>query len=329
MVNRKKHDQWYKKLFSNPILVRELFTSFVKEDFVRELNFSTLSRVDKSFVGDRYKERESDLIYQVRYRGKKAYIYLLIEFQSTVDRFMALRVLSYVAQFYMMLIEGKRIRKLPPVFPVVLYNGESKWNAPVSFRELVEDALPEGYVPDFRYYKIAENEFSKRELVSIRNAVSALFFIENSSVEDVQRSISTILGLLKDEGAREIELFVNWVSAYLRAEGNEDALVAIHEIQEAKSMWANAVEEYGKKIFRQGRQEGKQEGKLEGIQEATKRTVHRADAAGLSTSQIAEITGLSIGEIKAILAEDIGGDFVAEKRPQYGSKKAKPGKKSK
>ncbi|MBD3317096.1 MAG: hypothetical protein GF344_15015, partial [Chitinivibrionales bacterium] len=193
MTSRKKYDQWYKKLFSNPVLVRELFTGFVKEDFVRDLDFSTLKRLDKSFVNDEYRERESDILYEVRYRGKRAYIYLLIEFQSRVERCMALRILSYVTQFYLVLMEGKRAPKLlPPVFPLVLYNGEEKWTAPVSFRALVEPSIPADYIPAFRYYKIAENEYSKRELVKIRNAVSALFYIENSTPEEFQHNVSIL-----------------------------------------------------------------------------------------------------------------------------------------
>lgn len=309
MASQKKHDQWYKKLFSNPVFVQELFTTFVKEDFVKELDFSRLSRVDKTFICDQFKERESDIIYQIQYRRKKAYIYLLVEFQSTVDRFMALRVLSYVTQFYMMLIEGNRPRKLPPVFPLVLYNGDAKWNAPVSMDDLLEKSLPRCYTPQFCYYKVAENEFSKKDLIDIKNAVSALFFVENSTVEEVRRSTSIILDLLRNEGKREIELFINWVAAYLRAEGDNDAVVAIHELEEAESMWANAVKEYGDKVYRQG------------VEEATVGTVLRAHAAGLTLDQISKVAGIPKSQAKSIIS---GNDtYVQEKRPRYGSKQKK------
>jgi len=56
----------YKKLFSNPILVRELLESFVKEEFIRELDFDTLQRLDKSFVTDTFRQKESDLIPRLR-----------------------------------------------------------------------------------------------------------------------------------------------------------------------------------------------------------------------------------------------------------------------
>ena len=307
MPRRKKHDQWYKKLFSNANLVRELLTSFVNEDFVAELDFSSLSRVDKSFISDEYKERESDVIYQVRYRRRRAYIYLLVEFQSRVDKFMALRMLSYVTQFYMMLVEGKRVRRLPPVFPIVLYNGDRKWNAPISLKELVEPPLPGNYVPEFYYYKIAENEFSKRELVSIRNAVSALFWVENSSIEEIRRNVSTILDLLRDEGAREIELFANWVAAYLGAQGQGDEMSEIHTREEAETMLATAAKKYEDKIYRKGREEGREE-TMVGM-------VLRAHAAGLNRTQIAGITGMNAEEIDTILAEN--GNSVREKRTRY------------
>jgi len=65
------HDARYKRFFSNPILLRQLLESFVSEDFIKELDFSTLHRVDKSFVTEEFRERESDLIHEIRYRDSK------------------------------------------------------------------------------------------------------------------------------------------------------------------------------------------------------------------------------------------------------------------
>jgi len=56
----------YKKLFSNPILVREILETFVDEEFIRKLDFDTLQRLDKSFVTDNFRQKESDLIPRLR-----------------------------------------------------------------------------------------------------------------------------------------------------------------------------------------------------------------------------------------------------------------------
>ena len=126
------HDSGYKRLrpdlsgtlFSNQTIFRQLLTTFVKEDWVDDLDFGSCQTIDKSFISQHYKETESDLLYKVGLKAREIYIYILIEFQSTVDDFMALRVLNYITNFYMdYLTSNKGVKKLPAVFPIVLYRG--------------------------------------------------------------------------------------------------------------------------------------------------------------------------------------------------------------
>ncbi len=44
------HDSGYKKLFSSPVIVKELLLYFVDEPWVQGLDYNTLERLDKSFV---------------------------------------------------------------------------------------------------------------------------------------------------------------------------------------------------------------------------------------------------------------------------------------
>src|SRR5512145_2801156 len=132
------HDSWYKKIFSNHEMVKQLLTGFVSEDWVREIDFSTLERLDKSFISDELSSRESDLVYKVKFRNRELYIFIFLEFQSTVDRFMALRMLRYITELYEYLVKNRKFRTLPAVFPVVLYNGEKRWTAPLEMNKLIE-----------------------------------------------------------------------------------------------------------------------------------------------------------------------------------------------
>ena len=135
-----EHDIRYKKLFSNPILVKELLFNFTQEKLIQELDFSTLERLDKSFITDEFKEKESDLIYKIKFQDNDIYIFLLIEFQSTVDKFMALRMLRYICEFYDFLLQ-KKLKKLPAVFPVLLYNGNRKWTAKKNIKDLKKELI--------------------------------------------------------------------------------------------------------------------------------------------------------------------------------------------
>jgi hypothetical protein len=50
---------------------------------------------------------------------------------------------------------GQR-RRLPPVLPIVLYNGRRRWTAPTDLGDLIEPGPVElaGYQPRFRYLLI-------------------------------------------------------------------------------------------------------------------------------------------------------------------------------
>ena len=68
------HDSGYKRLFSNTVFFRQLLESFVKEPWVKEIDFSHCETLDKSFVSEHDKETESDIIYQVLLKGREAYL---------------------------------------------------------------------------------------------------------------------------------------------------------------------------------------------------------------------------------------------------------------
>lgn len=77
-------------------MVKDLLTGFVKEAWVAQLDFSTLEKVSGSYVTDELRNREDDIIWRVRWGDDWLYVYLLLEFQSSVDRFMAVRIMSYL-----------------------------------------------------------------------------------------------------------------------------------------------------------------------------------------------------------------------------------------
>jgi predicted transposase YdaD len=94
---------------------------------VRDLDFSTLEVFKDSFVSDNLLERHDDIIWRVRWGQKKwLYVYLLLEFQSSIDDFMAVRIMVYIGLLYQYLIDSQKLQakdKLPPVLPLVIYNG--------------------------------------------------------------------------------------------------------------------------------------------------------------------------------------------------------------
>jgi len=82
-------DAGYKLLFSAPEVVRDLVLGFIPDD-------STLEKVPASYVTDDLRRRSDDVVWRVKAGEDWLYLYILIEFQSRVDPFMAVRMLVYV-----------------------------------------------------------------------------------------------------------------------------------------------------------------------------------------------------------------------------------------
>lgn len=123
--NAKRHDGSYRRLFSHPQMVEALLRRYVAQEWVDQLDFETLQAVPGHYVSKRLEQRESDLVWRLKLRPgvEWLYVYILLEFQSTADSFMAVRLLSYLTLLYEQLIDQKKLtraKRLPPVLPIVL-----------------------------------------------------------------------------------------------------------------------------------------------------------------------------------------------------------------
>jgi len=273
------HDHSYKLLFSHAELVRDLIRGFVHEDWVREIDFSTLERVEGSFVTQELRERESDIIWRARWGGERwLYVYLLLEFQSTIDPFMALRVMVYTGLLWQGLArdgELSPVGKLPPVLPLVLYNGDRPWGAALDLAELVEE-VPGGlelYRPRFRYCLLDEARIADEDLAPLRNLAAALFRLEKSrDATDIERVLKSLLEWLQTPEQSSLrQAFAAWVVKVLsnRLPGVEIPQVA--DLQEVKSMLAERITEWTLQWKQEGFEKGLEKGREEGQEESLTR----------------------------------------------------------
>ena len=267
------HDHAYKLLFSHAEMVADLLRGFVHEDWVSDLDFSTLEKVDASFISDGLQAREGDLVWRLRWgKDRWLYVYLLLEFQSTVDPFMAVRVMTYLGLLFQKLIREKLLTpegRLPPVLSLVLYNGIMAWRAAQDIAELIEPG-PGGldrYQPRCRYLLLDEGRLADSELASLRNLAAALFRLEKSrGPEEVQSVVAALLEWLR--GPEQAELrraFGTWLSQVLLPARLPGITVpGVMDLKEVKSMLAERVMEW----TRQWEQEGFQKGHEKDLEEA-------------------------------------------------------------
>ena len=123
-------DPIYKRLYAFARMVEDLLrTLFTPAEL--DANYDTLEKLSTEYVGDAFQRRHGDTAWRLRTRGADDWLHVLVmlEFQSTTDAAMALRVLEYTTLLYRELLRNGKaeLGALPPVLPVVLYNGDSRW----------------------------------------------------------------------------------------------------------------------------------------------------------------------------------------------------------
>lgn len=283
-----QHDTRYKRLFYNPQLVRELLESFVPLDFVTQLDFAGMERIDKSFVSRRNRKQEGDLLWRIPLAGSGGavvYLYLLLEFQSTVDRFMSLRMLRYICEFYEYLRHATKPapRTLPPVFPLVLYNGERDWDAPEELGALIRPRIAAPYLPAFRFHTVVEKDIPDAELKRLQNALAAVFYLEKSRPADVGARLQELAGIIRSLDHPVVDLLQGWITSYLEElpnfETNHAILVQSIPDKEARPMFGTALKEWATTELAKSRTQGLAEGRAEG------RTEGRAEGILLDKQQ--------------------------------------------
>ncbi|MDF9392792.1 MULTISPECIES: Rpn family recombination-promoting nuclease/putative transposase [Methylococcus] len=267
------HDGSYKHIFSHAPIVEDLLRGFVHEDWVSQIDYGSLEKVSGSYVTDDLREREDDIIWRVRLEDDWLYIYLLIEFQSRSDPWMALRILVYTGLLYQDLVKSGQIvapNRLPPTFPVVIYNGESPWRAACEVAELIEPAGLSAWRPSQRYFLLDEGRVSEPELAEADNTLAEIIRLEASPEPEAMRQI---IGRLTqrlrepryDSLRRALVVWINRV--VLKRLVPAESIPEATELQEIDTMLAERVVEWTEKWKREGLQQGRQEGRQEGIQE--------------------------------------------------------------
>jgi len=304
----KQHDSGYKLLFSHPELVRDLLTGFVKEDWVFEIDLSTLESVNTSFVTDDLRERHDDKIWRVRFRGNWLYLYLLLEFQSSDDYFMSVRIMTYIGLLYQDIIRSQSLKRgdtLPPVVPMVIYNGKSAWKSPCEIRELINTVHPslDKFTPHLAYWLLDEGRVGDENLEEFEsskfNLAAELIGLELcKTIEEIRKHIARLHQNLKEPENQQLRrTFAMWLSRLLRSWLKNDNIPEFEELKEVDSMLAETITEWTEAWKAEGKVEGKAEGRIEEKFNMIKRLCN----FNMPLEQIAIVVNLSIDKIKKIL----------------------------
>ena len=265
------HDSIYHRLFSHPKMVADLLNDFLEAPLLAELDLSSMKRLNTKFTATTGQRRRGDVVWEIPSRTQgSVFVLLLLEFQSEVDVWMVLRLQVYAGLLLQQLVDERRLNPtqgLPPVLPILLYNGEPRWHAPTRLRDLIR--LPEGsplwqYQPEMRYHVIDEGRFSDTELKNRPSLTALLMRMQHpaspDSILEAGRDVVSWFARHPD-GPPVKRLFGELLNAGLaRLDGPRIILSASLDLDEVVNMLETYVEKWERDIEQRGESKGRKNG---------------------------------------------------------------------
>jgi predicted transposase/invertase (TIGR01784 family) len=284
----KRHDQFFKRLLDHAGTAGVLLRERLPKEVAERLAPDAPELVSGSFVDNELREYHTDRLYRVRtVDGEAAFIYALVEHKSSPDPGIGLQLLIYQTRVWQWWVEhqGQRWeeggrRRLPAIFPLVIYHGKAEWRIPLDFAsgiDLADDAL-RPYLLDFRYSLAELGRIDDARLSREKRLRIGLLILKRGSGEGDLREILLELGRAAlSLGFDDLVALVH----YILLESNEVEAAMLRGVlreivpdQEARIM-SIAAEEWKAEGIQIGQAMGKAEGKAEGKADMLLRLLRR------------------------------------------------------
>jgi hypothetical protein len=274
------HDTSYKRLFAFAELVRELLAGFLPFPWAKRLSTQNCTRRNASYTSDTGHQRHDDMVWRVRTGAPADDLYVLLEFQSQPDRWMALRMQVYSGLLHQELLKEGTLApasNLPAVLPLVIYSGDEPWNASSELADLAPRVLRglRGHQPTLRYRLINLSAYAAKAHGPPPNVVAALFRVARmSSVREMSPLLDYISRWLeKQDNPVMAETVEHWLRAHLQRE--LDAINIIGTVKEVRAMHNRKFATFEELYEYEAIQEGIKQGLQQGLQRMAHRLVER------------------------------------------------------
>lgn len=308
------HDKSYKDLLSNKEVFINMIDSFIDTEWAKFIKKSEdLFLIDKSYILSDYEELESDIVYRAKIGEEEVIFYVLLEFQSSVDYSMPIRLFGYISEIWrdvLKNIDKKTIKRkdfrLPAIVPIVLYNGEDKWTASREFKNIVSRSEIFGdNIINFKYELLDVNRYEKEELVDLGNIISAIFMLDQKvdflEFIDRLKEIALTFNNLDD---KQKMLLKHWLRNVMSDELKDELKDNIENIlnvdkSEVAIMTSN-ISKTIKEMQYTTRQQGIKEGIERGIERGIELAIRKMILKGMDAETISNILEVNIDTVKII-----------------------------
>jgi len=291
------HDQFFRESMKDSRVSRQFLKTHLPADLCALVNFNALELQPRSQSNTVRRESIVDVLFKTQIEGNEAYIYLLLEHQSTPDPLMAFRVLQYTVNAIHEHLRHHKTSKIPLIYPLVVYHGRP-YQFITNINELVDapkELVDRYFLQPFQLLDLNQLD----DEVIKQNTWSGIveFVLKHIFERDFLPLLPEITPLLKLLTLNDGSDFCGIVLQYVLESGefsDEDAFFKLinsdvsHDIGEQMMSLAEKFE-------RRGELKGKLEGKLE--------TARYMLEEGLDPASVSKFTRLPLEQIRSLIKQ--------------------------
>ncbi|ATW33762.1 MULTISPECIES: Rpn family recombination-promoting nuclease/putative transposase [Candidatus Williamhamiltonella] len=312
------HDAVFRQFLHEKETAQDFFEIWLPDEIKALCDFTTMKVESGSFVDEDMKAYQNDILYSLKTKKGKGYLYVLIESQSTPDKLSAWRLMRYSMAAMQRHLEAGN-KTLPLVFPVLFYMGKkSPYPHSTHWLDCFEDrglseriytqpfrladvtTLDDGEILQHRriaLLELVQKHIRHRDMSELLNEIVAIL----SYNEYTDNQVMTMMNYLIQEGnATNPMHFITEIAK--QSEKHEGALMTM----------AQQIEEIG---IQKGKLEGIQEGMQKGMEKGMKKGMQEGEKkaslkiarqlleSGMERQSVRQITGLSETEMKSLFQD--------------------------
>lgn len=290
------HDLFFKSFLRNKSTAIQLCENYVPDHILKYINISSIQAMPVSFVDEKLRNREADMLYQVELDSEIGYLYFLIEHQSTPDKKMPLRCARYMTLIQERHMSEHKTSKVPYVYPIVFYNGKGAYGYPADIRQMLD--APEALIKDYRlgsFHLVDLTQISDDDLRTITWSGLCLYAMKHAYDRDIVPVLRTIITSLeafdqifesKEFMSRQMPLICYIMTTYRSLDREE----FMQSLQQSKS---EGLKSAGLTVAEQL----KEQGYLAGTEAIAKNMLK----SGFSFTQVSELTNLPLHQVKHLV----------------------------
>ncbi|MEW6381744.1 MAG: Rpn family recombination-promoting nuclease/putative transposase [bacterium] len=316
------HDAFVKEVLSRKENARDFFSNYLPDRIRALIDLDSLDICKDSFIEQELREYFSDLLYCLKLSGDQVeqpgYLYLLLEHKSTPQHWIAFHLLRYQVKIWeLYLKQNKKVRKLPPVIPMVLYHGRTRWRVSTRFFDIILNSREElrVFIPDFSYLVYDFSPYGKDRVRGMAFLQVFLLLLKYIHHPDLLNHLHTILPpFLKDTSQSWPQLMDRLliILHYLFNATDKDR-VSVDELKEI--IEENLPKDKDKEgivmtlaehLIQQGLQQGLQQGVEQGLQQGVEQGLQQGVEQGLREA-IMDVLETRFGSIPASVKEKVAG----------------------